>query len=274
MNLPASFQFSQSSLQDFIDCPRRFELRYFLRVKWPALVSEPVIEFEHHIQQGVAFHQMVQQFLSGVPVDKITASSQDFDLAAWWHNFVSSAPTQKYTGQTYPEYRLSIPFLGYRLVAQYDLIIKEISGALVIFDWKTSRAHPRKNGVLNKAQSRLYPFLLVEAGLRSVNVSPDQVKMIYWYPNFPSQPDEILYNQAQYLLDKAFIHATVNAILEMPSGMFGLTPNLKACAFCNFRSLCSRGEKAGDMADMEDEDVVQPDLPADLDFNSLPEIQF
>jgi len=35
-NLPAPFTFSQSSLQDYYDCPRRFELRYLSRLIWPA----------------------------------------------------------------------------------------------------------------------------------------------------------------------------------------------------------------------------------------------
>lgn len=30
MNLPGSFHFTQSSLQDYLDCPRRFQLRYVL----------------------------------------------------------------------------------------------------------------------------------------------------------------------------------------------------------------------------------------------------
>jgi CRISPR/Cas system-associated exonuclease Cas4 (RecB family) len=274
MKMPPAFQFSQSSLQDFIDCPRRFELRYILGVKWPAPITEPVIEFEHHIQQGVAFHQMVQQYLSGVPIEKIMASSQDADLFDWWQNFSASAPTQKYSGQIFPEYRLSIPFSGYRLVAQYDLLIMETSGRTVIFDWKTSRVHPRKNSVAKKVQTRLYPFLLVESGLRANRITPEQIILIYWYPNFPSQPDEIIYTPHQYQLDKEFIQKTVKAILDTPSGSFELTPNLKACSFCNYRSLCSRGEKAGDIADMEDEDNANPDSPIDLDFNSLSEIQF
>lgn len=55
MPLPDSFQFSQSSLQDYVDCPRRFELRYILHQKWPALQTQPVIEFEHHMEQGSGF---------------------------------------------------------------------------------------------------------------------------------------------------------------------------------------------------------------------------
>ena len=39
--LPPQFAFSQSSLQDYMDCPRRFQLRYLDRLIYPAAESEP-----------------------------------------------------------------------------------------------------------------------------------------------------------------------------------------------------------------------------------------
>ena len=35
--LPAQFAFSQSSLQDYADCPRRFQLRYLDKLIYPAI---------------------------------------------------------------------------------------------------------------------------------------------------------------------------------------------------------------------------------------------
>ncbi len=40
MALPSDFQFSQSSLQDYVDCPWRFYLRYIRQLAWPAIVAE------------------------------------------------------------------------------------------------------------------------------------------------------------------------------------------------------------------------------------------
>ncbi|HZU87116.1 MAG TPA: PD-(D/E)XK nuclease family protein, partial [Anaerolineaceae bacterium] len=65
MPLPVSFHFSQNNLQDYVDCARRFELRHLLRLEWPALQSEPVLERERLMILGQRFHQMVQQHLSG-----------------------------------------------------------------------------------------------------------------------------------------------------------------------------------------------------------------
>ncbi|MCP4541151.1 MAG: PD-(D/E)XK nuclease family protein, partial [Chloroflexi bacterium] len=66
MTLPADFQFSQASLQDYVDCPRRFQLRYVLRVAWPAPEAEPVLENERYLQQGAAFHRLVHQHALGL----------------------------------------------------------------------------------------------------------------------------------------------------------------------------------------------------------------
>ena len=44
MRLKPGFHFSQNNLQDFVDCPRRFELLHVLHLPWPAIQSEPVLE--------------------------------------------------------------------------------------------------------------------------------------------------------------------------------------------------------------------------------------
>ena len=58
---------SQSSLQDYNDCPRRFELRYIQHLAYPAVESEPALENEKHQQEGEYFHRLVQQHMIGIP---------------------------------------------------------------------------------------------------------------------------------------------------------------------------------------------------------------
>lgn len=272
-NLPNNFQFSQSNLQDYLDCPRRFELKYILQIKWPAPISEPVVEFEHHIRQGVLFHQMVQQYLSGIPLELISVPPDDLDLARWWQNFIQFPPFQP-TGQlTLPEYRLSIPFYGFRLVAQMDLVLVDPGGLALIFDWKTSRVHPKRQSVLKRVQSHLYPLVLSASGIHGQPVNPDYLTMKYWYAGFPDRPDEIKYSQDLFKADKEYIHDLVETIRQTQSGYFDLTPETRKCAFCNYRSLCDRGEKAGTMEEY-DEDGNDSDVFTDFDFNNIPEISF
>ena len=63
MPLPHSFQFSQGSLQAYVDCPRLFQLRYIEGLSWPAPEVEPALENERHLQLGSDFHRLVQQYL-------------------------------------------------------------------------------------------------------------------------------------------------------------------------------------------------------------------
>lgn len=88
MTLPDNFQFSQGSLQDFVDCHRRFQLRYLERLAWPALQTEPAIEAERHMRQGALFHRMVQAYLLGVPAESLAGLIQDEDLERWWGNYL------------------------------------------------------------------------------------------------------------------------------------------------------------------------------------------
>ena len=71
MNLPDDFVFSQSALQDYVDCPRRFELRYLLDVRWPALETEPALQHEIGMMKGQEFHHLLHQHALGVPAEAL-----------------------------------------------------------------------------------------------------------------------------------------------------------------------------------------------------------
>ena len=62
---------SQSSLQDYNDCPRRFELRYLQRLAYPAIETEPALENEKHQREGEQFHRLVQQYFIGIPAEQV-----------------------------------------------------------------------------------------------------------------------------------------------------------------------------------------------------------
>ena len=55
-HLADNFIFSANNLQDYLDCPRRFELKYILKQNWPAITSQPVQEMENKILMGNRFH--------------------------------------------------------------------------------------------------------------------------------------------------------------------------------------------------------------------------
>ena len=72
MALTDNFQYSQASLQDFVDCRRRFQLRYLQRRPWPAVESEPVLENERTMREGAECHHMIQQNLLGIPAERLS----------------------------------------------------------------------------------------------------------------------------------------------------------------------------------------------------------
>ena len=136
---------SQSSLQDYVDCARRFQLRYIDRLSYPAVESEPALENEKHLQEGEYFHRLAQQYLIGIPSEQIGKLANTPNLQRWWENFLTSKDLTGFANLSglYAEATLSAPLGGFRLLAKYDLIAIDNNKA-TIYDWKTSRQLPRR----------------------------------------------------------------------------------------------------------------------------------
>ncbi len=277
MTLPPDFQFSQTNLQDYVDCARRFELRYLLHVQWPAPISEPVQLHEQHMLQGHRFHRMVQQHLAGIPAQHLTPGPEDTDLQRWWQHYLEYKPLDGLPEQRYPEHLLSAPLAGFRLVAQYDLVAVEPGQRVVILDWKTQRKKPSLSSQKNRLQTRLYPFLMVMAGERlngGQPLQPEQVELIYWFTEFPTEPQRIPYSASQYEADRRDLAGLITTLSQQQPGEFPLTPRRERCAFCNYRSLCDRGVKAGDWQQANEELQEEPPRPLEIDFDQIGEISF
>jgi CRISPR/Cas system-associated exonuclease Cas4 (RecB family) len=281
MSLPPDFHFSQGSLQDFVDCPRRFQLRYLERIAWPAVQAEPILENERHLQQGELFHLMVQQQLVGVPVARLAAMAQgDADLDGWWQAYLAAAPADL-PGERFPEVTLAAP-LGVsgerRLVAKYDLVALTPQGRAVIFDWKTSRHRPPRRWLAERLQTRVYRYLLLHAGVDLTGgrpLAPEQIEMVYWFAGFPDRPERFVYNVGQAAEDAAYLNGMVEqiALLAGGEGIWPLTPHEERCRFCVYRSLCARGVEAGRLGEMDYRDV-EPEIEIDLDFEQIAEVEY
>jgi hypothetical protein len=279
MTLPSDFQFSQGSLQDFDDCRRRFQLRYLLRQSWPAVPSEPVLELERYMQQGERFHRMLQQHLLGLPVERLAPMAQDQDLARWWENYLlfsQGGGLQALAGvdaRYYPEITLTAPFNSYRLLAKLDLLAINPQGRALILDWKTARRHPRRQWLADRLQTRLYPFLLLHAGAflnAGTPFLPEQVEMVYWFADFPDQPERFPYTTSAFQADRDYLAEMVATIDRLADEDFFLTTDDRRCAYCVYRSLCDRGSKAGLLDEF---DAVDEEVPH-LDFDQIAEIEF
>jgi len=274
-DFPRDFQFSQHNLQDYVDCPRRFELRYLQKLLWPALQSEPVLEMEHRAELGRRFHEMVHQSHLGLPEEQISNQARDVELVSWWSEYQASPILNDLPTNRKSEFMLTAPFSGYRLVAKYDLIAVDPGQRAVIVDWKTSaRPIPRKY-LVERLQTRVYLYLLVSAG-QSINagktLNREQVELIYWFTSQPDQPVHIQYSDKLFRSDEDYLQNLVKDISTRPAGEFPLTLDEKKCTYCVYRSLCDRGKRAGNWQEDPEEDEPSPDI--EFPFDQIGEIEF
>ena len=278
MTLPTDFRFSQGSLQDYVDCPHRFYLRYVQRVAWPAIDVEPVLEREHYLQQGAAFHRLVHRHALGVPAARLAAASSDVDLRRWWRNYLESGPADL-PAERFPEIVLSAPLADYRLLARYDLVAVDPGPRAVIVDWKTSRQRTRRQVLEQRLQTRVYPYLLVQAGAElnaSRPLAPEQVEMIYWFADSPADPERFTYDRSKHAADGAFLMGLIEEIAGLSDEAFVLTPDEKHCRYCRYRSLCRRGVAAAQITEEEDENLEPEEdlLDISLDMEQIVEIRY
>ncbi len=293
MKFPPNFQYNQGNWQDFIECRRRFYLHAIRRLAWPAIESEPLLENERLGQVGAAFHRLIHQYFLGISPEALAVQASDETLRTWLEQFLAwraRLPGLDTAGARFlPEISLTGIQAGFRLIAKYDLLAVLPDGQSIIFDWKTSRNRPRQKWLAERAQTRLYRYLLVNAGqhLTGKPIQPEQVSMVYWFANFPEQTEVFPYSAQQYASDGQTIRQTIENIAalvaqdtpEKPGEGFPLTLDEKRCAFCAYRSLCERGVQAGFLQDgsgagdtfMEGETALSE---VDFSLEQITEVEF
>ncbi|GAB4455806.1 MAG: PD-(D/E)XK nuclease family protein [Anaerolineales bacterium] len=267
---------SQSSLQDYVDCARRFQLRYLERLSYPAVEAEPALENEKHLQEGEYFHRLVQQYLIGIPSEQIAKLANTPNLQRWWENFLANPDFRSLQDlgslTLRPEATLSAPLGNYRLVAKYDLLAIE-NGKAAIYDWKTYRKRPRNEWLAARMQTRVYRALLVQAGAHLNGGKPfetEQIEMIYWFAEYPNEPARFTYTPAQYKRDWDLLVKLADEIAAASS--YPQTDDRTKCLYCPYRSYCDRGVQAGDVEQAEAE--MEADELFDVNFEQIGEIAF
>lgn len=312
--LPATFSFSQSSLQAYEDCPRRFWLAYVEQLPWPSVEASPIQEHEALMRMGERFHRLVQRAEIGIDA-QIIASGLEPPLSTWFDAYVRHRPAdlpdqfveiervlsinlgtsnerQKVMSTAMPALTsadphspISNPLSSIRLAAKFDLIAVEKDGRAVIIDWKTARHRADPATLRQRWQSIVYPYVLVEASaaLPWGPVRPEQVEMRYWFTAAPGQPITFRYDTAQHDSNRQRLESLVARILagahEADFPKVADTPinRKRFCAFCVYRSRCNRGDVAGDLDELEDAEeffAIDPERALEFTLADVEELAF
>lgn len=284
MPLPSDFTFTQANLQDYVECRRRFQLRHLLALSWPAVAAEPVDAYEATVRDGEAFHRLIHQHQLGLPAARLTALARGAaeadggseQLLAWWERYLAQAPADLPAAR-YPELTLAAPLGDQRLVAKYDLVAVAPGDRAVIVDWKTGGHRPTRAWLAARLQTRVYRYVLAEAGAHLNDgqpIPPGQITMLYWFANYPDQPERLRYDATQHAADARYLASLVAEIAAAGEEDFPLTADEASCRFCPYRSLCGRGVEAGQMEEAEVEVEVETDWADAFDFEQVAEITF
>jgi hypothetical protein len=275
MNLPDDFVFSQSSLGDYVDCPRRFQLRYLQGQRWPAPEVDNMLEFERRMQQGERFHHLVHQHLVGIPAEVLSARISDPDVRRWFAAYLKNG--LEGTPETRrPELTLTVPLGDYWLLAKFDLLALQPGAKALILDWKTAAHVPSAETLAKRPQTIVYRYALAKGGA-GINggqpIQPEHIEMVYWYADHDGATRRFPYDAAQFQADEAYLLGLVAEINTRAD--FPLTPDERHCRFCVYRSLCNRGEQAGSFADWDENvDSTSDNNDFTIDIDQIAEIEF
>lgn len=280
--LPDGFVLSQSSLQDYVDCPRRFQLRYLEHCRWPAPETADALEFERWMRGGHAFHRLLRQLYSGVPADLLERiAATDMDLQRWWGNYCATPPADLPQEVQEPEVTLATTLCTadpaphcFRLEARYDLLTGTPGERWIIVDWKTGHRRPTRAWLESRLQTLIYPWVLVHAGatFNGEPIAPEGVEMLYWFAEFPAQPERFAYSAEALTAGEAYLEGLL-AEIGAQSGEFPKTTDRRACRFCVYRSLCWEDVRAGLLAEAEDVQAAVAALE-DIDLDAIAPIPF
>lgn len=268
MALKNDLVFSQASLQDFVDCKRRYYYRYVERLSWPAIEAEPVLENERRMTQGANFHQLVHRYYLGIPDSLLAEGAEAAQISGWWKDFIANLPVSRQE-QVFTEKLVSYRLGEYRLVAKFDLIAKGSDGKIRIYDWKTSQKHPQREFVAARTQTKVYSYLAARTAnllFPDEKFEPEQIEMVYWYVNFPDASEIFMYTKKEMEKDSDLITGLIDELIGLERREdFPLTSNVRQCQYCVYRSLCDRGNQAGDWEGFDPEFAGNGEILINLD---------
>jgi CRISPR/Cas system-associated exonuclease Cas4 (RecB family) len=158
----------------------------------------------------------------------------------------------------------------HRVIAKYDLVEIKPDATITIYDWKTYLKRPKRIWMAERYQTRVYLSLLHRSKgkfLNTSNIELENTEMIYWYAEFPDNPEKFSYQVTQASQTWEALAELVDEIDARQS--FPMTENEKLCSFCVYRSFCEKGTNAGEGDDIDIVSSVD-----EIDLEQIQEIEF
>ena len=267
--LAPGFMFSQHSLNTYQRCPRRFLLRYIERQPWPVPEDEQMAEHQAQLARGRTLHQWLARQQLGIDMSAIVAACRDEELVGWWHAAQRFDWDMLPDGYRQAEMPIMVPLSAYRLYARYDLLACG-AGQAVVVDWKTLQTRPRERILRERLQTQVYLYTLAAASdviAPGQSISPDEMRMIYWFSNFPDEPAIIRYSRERFQRDGQLLCELAEQIATQPREAFEMTSDLRICRNCVYRTLCRR-ETEG-LAN--DETWLEEEIDFEIDWSDSPD---
>jgi hypothetical protein len=188
------FSLSQGHLQLLSICPPQFQRRY-----WEQLGSLLEPQRQAKTEWGQNFHQLVQQWTLGLPLETLAAQNldpQEVNLLNCLKNLIATVPALHLPpSQRQAEHQRTLAKDDVLLTVVYDLLVLTPEQGK-IFDWKTYPQPAKPEKINHHWQTKLYLYVLAETS----SYEPAQLSMTYWFVQSPEkiQHYTIVYNEAQH----------------------------------------------------------------------------
>lgn len=262
--------FSQAALDTYQTCPLKFRYRYLDELQWLQTVQHNQHEEERML--GENFHLLAQRYFQHVAPEQLSAAAPPGQLRIWLDVLRERFPLDKEVSY-YPEQELRVVIDGARLTAKFDLLAVHPDGRIIIYDWKTWSAAPKKQ--VRSLQAQVYAMVLCAAAPFGP-LRPEDVTMNFWNPRYPRDGQAWPYNEALYVQDCKEVTGLVKRILSTPYLCFsGIMPQEddilpKECGRCVYAALCfTAGPAENCRAALQQEQLIPWDEIEEIPYEEV-----